>query len=127
MHPPRPACGERAGVRGRGKANDPRKNPPRPACGERSGVRGKENSHGKMPHPAHSVGLMLAKLTSATVHGVEAIEVAIEVHAALGIKKTVIVGLPDAAVKESGERVQSALSNCGFHFQPAIPRQPRPR
>ena len=59
---------------------------------------------------------MLAKLTSATVHGVEAMEIAIEVHATLGIKRTVIVGLPDAAVKESGERVQAAVRNSGFRF-----------
>lgn len=59
---------------------------------------------------------MLAKLTSATVHGVEAIEIAIEVHATQGLKKTVIVGLPDAAVKEAGERVQAAVRNSGFGF-----------
>ena len=59
---------------------------------------------------------MLAKLTSAAVHGVEAIEVAIEVHATLGLKKTVIVGLPDTAVKEAGERVQAALRNSGFRY-----------
>jgi magnesium chelatase family protein len=66
--------------------------------------------------PVHVQIHMLAKLTSATVHGVEAIEVAIEVHATLGLKKTVIVGLPDTAVKESGERVQAATRNSGFGF-----------
>ena len=59
---------------------------------------------------------MLARITSATVHGVEAVEVTIEVHVSQGLKKTIIVGLPDTAVKEAGERVQAALRNSGFRF-----------
>jgi len=59
---------------------------------------------------------MLARITSAAVHGVEAVEVAIEVHVSQGLKKTVIVGLPDTAVKEAAERVQAALRNSGFRY-----------
>jgi magnesium chelatase family protein len=59
---------------------------------------------------------MLAKVYSAAVYGVEAIEVEIEVNAGSGLSKIVIVGLPDAAVKESQDRVITALSNSGFRW-----------
>ena len=45
---------------------------------------------------------------------VDAYEVEIEVHAGYGDPKVIIVGLPDAAVKESSERVWTALTNSGF-------------
>ena len=57
------------------------------------------------------------RLYSATLHGVDAVQVDIEVNAAgSGDAKTtvVIVGLPDAAVKESSERVWAAVKNSGF-------------
>ncbi len=58
---------------------------------------------------------MLAKVHSGAVYGVDAYPVEIEVDAAdRGDPQTVIVGLPDAAVKESKDRVHTALFNSGF-------------
>lgn len=58
---------------------------------------------------------MLARCYSGTLIGVEAVEVEIEVNTGeVGEPKTYMVGLPDVAVKESLNRVSSALSNCGF-------------
>ncbi|QQL46207.1 YifB family Mg chelatase-like AAA ATPase [Sulfuriroseicoccus oceanibius] len=58
---------------------------------------------------------MLSRVFSAAVHGVEAIPVIIEVHTRGGDdSKTVIVGLPDAAVKESIERVSAAVVTSGM-------------
>ena len=57
------------------------------------------------------------RLYSAALHGVDAVQVDIEVNAAgAGDAKTTvtIVGLPDAAVKESSERVWAAVKNSGF-------------
>jgi magnesium chelatase family protein len=59
---------------------------------------------------------MLAKVCSAAVNGIEAFPVEVEVNAGWGDTLTVIVGLPDAAVKESRDRVSTALSNSGFKF-----------
>ncbi len=57
---------------------------------------------------------MLARVFSAAVSGVDAVEVEIEVNAGRGLSKIVIVGLPDTAVKESQDRVTTALANSGF-------------
>ena len=59
---------------------------------------------------------MLAKVCSAAVNGIEAYPVEVEVNAGWGDTIVVIVGLPDAAVKESRDRVSTALTNSGFHF-----------
>ncbi len=60
---------------------------------------------------------MLAKVYSAAVHGVDGYEVEIETHCGGGEKTlVVIVGLPDAAVKESKDRVLSAITNSGFMY-----------
>ena len=48
--------------------------------------------------------------------GVDAYEVEIEVNAAGGDPNIVIVGLPDAAVKESRDRVTTAISNSGYYW-----------
>lgn len=48
--------------------------------------------------------------------GLEAPEVLVEVHLANGLPGITLVGLPEAAVKESRERVRSALINAGFEF-----------
>ncbi len=58
---------------------------------------------------------MLAKIYSAAVYGIDAYEVEIEVNAGRGDPKIIIVGLPEAAVKESQDRVTTAISNSGFH------------
>lgn len=57
---------------------------------------------------------MLAKVFSGAVYGVDAYTVEIEVNSGHGDPKTLIVGLPDAAVKESEHRVTTALLNSGF-------------
>ena len=59
---------------------------------------------------------MLAQVCSAAVNGIEAYPIEIEVNAAWGDTVVVIVGLPDTAVKESRDRVSTALGNSGFKF-----------
>lgn len=58
---------------------------------------------------------MLARIQSAALRGIDGVPVEVEVDVAgSGRVEFNVVGLPDAAVKESGERVKSALKNCGF-------------
>src|ERR1041384_950328 len=57
---------------------------------------------------------MLARVCSAAVNGIEAFPVEVEVNAGWGDTNIVIVGLPDAAVKESRDRVKTAIENSGF-------------
>jgi magnesium chelatase family protein len=59
---------------------------------------------------------MLAKIYSAAVYGIEAYEVEVEVNGARGDPKIFIVGLPDAAVKESRDRVTTAIANSGYFW-----------
>ncbi len=60
---------------------------------------------------------MIARLHSVAFHGIEAVPVEVEVDVARhGFAGTAVVGLPDAAVKESIERVRSAMQNSGYHF-----------
>lgn len=61
---------------------------------------------------------MLARALSATPWGIEARPVQVEVDVQTGLPQMQIVGLPDAAVRESRERVRSALRNCGFDLPP---------
>ena len=61
---------------------------------------------------------MLAKVHSYGINGLEAYPVTIEVDAGRGLPSTIIVGLPDNAVKESRERVRSAIKNSGYKFGP---------
>ena len=59
---------------------------------------------------------MLAVVHSCAVIGLEGVVVEVEVDTANGLPKITIVGLPDAAVQESRERVQAAIKNAGFYF-----------
>jgi magnesium chelatase family protein len=59
---------------------------------------------------------MLGKVLSCAVYGLEASLVSVEADLALGLPLFAVVGLPDAAVKESKERVRAALKNTGFSF-----------
>ena len=59
---------------------------------------------------------MLASLRSAAVFGVDAYPVHIEVDVAFGLPHFTMVGLPDATVRESRDRVRSAIRNSGFEF-----------
>ena len=61
---------------------------------------------------------MLAKLRSMAVLGIDAFEIGIEADISDMIPSFTIVGLPDGAVRESRERVMSAIKNCGFEFPP---------
>ncbi len=65
---------------------------------------------------AVTVGIVLASLRSAAVFGVEAYPVQIEVDVSFGLPHFTMVGLPDATVRESRDRVRSAIRNCGFEF-----------
>ncbi len=58
---------------------------------------------------------MLARLHSVTLDGIEGVICEVEVDVGRGgFEKSIIVGLPDAAVKESTERVRSAIVNSGY-------------
>ena len=59
---------------------------------------------------------MLVKVSSAALLGIEAYLVEVEVDISTGLPGFVTVGLPDAAVRESKERVRAALKNCGYEF-----------
>jgi magnesium chelatase family protein len=59
---------------------------------------------------------MLACMRTAAVFGIEATNVQVEVDVALGLPCFNMVGLPDASVRESRDRVRSAIRNSGFEF-----------
>jgi len=60
---------------------------------------------------------MLTKVYSAAIQGIEALEVEIEVNASdRGETKILVVGLPDAAVRESKDRVTTAIINSGYRW-----------
>jgi magnesium chelatase family protein len=61
---------------------------------------------------------MLACLRTAAVFGVEACPVHVEVDVGFGFPSFTMVGLPDASVRESRDRVRSAIRNSGFEFPP---------
>ena len=59
---------------------------------------------------------MLSRVYSCAVVGLEGVIVEVEVDYTNGLPGVTIVGLPDAAVQESRERVQTAVKNAGLHF-----------
>ncbi|MGB5421358.1 MAG: magnesium chelatase domain-containing protein, partial [Desulfobacterales bacterium] len=59
---------------------------------------------------------MLARVLSSAVIGIDAYLVEVEVDIARGLPTFAIVGLPEASVKESKERVKSAINNSGYSF-----------
>ncbi len=59
---------------------------------------------------------MFAKVHSRGISGLDSYPVTIEVDVGHGLPATIIVGLPDNAVKESKERVRSAVKNSGYKF-----------
>ncbi len=63
---------------------------------------------------------MIARTYSATLVGVNAVEVEIESHDGGGNPKIFIVGLPDASVKESRERVTAAITSSGFRMNDGV-------
>ena len=60
--------------------------------------------------------MSLARLQSRAPNGLDAPPVSVEIHLSGGLPSFAIVGLPEAAVRESRERVRSALINSGFDF-----------
>jgi magnesium chelatase family protein len=62
--------------------------------------------------------VVLASLRTAAVFGVEAFPVHVEVDVGFGMPCFTMVGLPDASVRESRDRVRSAIRNSGFEFPP---------
>lgn len=63
--------------------------------------------------------MSLAVLYSCGLSGIEAQEVRVEVHIAPGLPAFNVVGLPDAGIRESRERVRSALLCAGYQFPAA--------
>jgi magnesium chelatase family protein len=62
---------------------------------------------------------MLFRVQSAAVFGIKAYPISVEVDLSLGEKLNLMtVGLPDAAVRESSERVKAAMRNCGYSLPP---------
>ncbi|TAE59960.1 MAG: ATP-binding protein [Nostocales cyanobacterium] len=59
---------------------------------------------------------MLARVWSASIVGIDAIKVGVEVDVSGGLPGIVILGLPDSAIQESKERVKATLKNAGFGF-----------
>ncbi len=59
---------------------------------------------------------MLSIIKSAAVMGIDSYPVAVEVDLSNGLPAFDVVGLPDSAVKESRERVRTAIRNSGFSF-----------
>ena len=59
---------------------------------------------------------MLASLRTAAVFGIEACPVHVEVDVSFGFPGFTMVGLPDASVRESRDRVRAAIRNSGFEF-----------
>lgn len=60
--------------------------------------------------------MTLAIVHSRAAMGIEAPQVEVEVHLSNGLPGFSIVGLPEKVVKESKDRVRSAIINCGFKF-----------
>ncbi len=59
---------------------------------------------------------MYSKVKSSTLCGLDAVEVTVESDVAFGLPSLNIVGLPDTAIRESKERVRTAIANSGFSF-----------
>src|SRR5947208_1216543 len=57
---------------------------------------------------------MLAKISTFALVGIDAVPVEVEVDASAGLPKTVLVGLPELAVRESIHRIERALVNLGY-------------
>ena len=59
---------------------------------------------------------MLACVRTAAVYGIDACTVSVEVDVSFGLPGFAMVGLPDASVRESRDRVRSAIRNSGYEF-----------
>lgn len=61
---------------------------------------------------------MLSKAVSLALNGISAVKVDIEVDTIKGLPGLTIVGLPDSVIRESKERIRSAIENSGYEFPP---------
>ena len=61
---------------------------------------------------------MLSKAVSLALHGISAVRVDIEVDIIKGLPNLTIVGLPDSVIRESKDRIRSAIENSGYEFPP---------
>ncbi len=61
---------------------------------------------------------MVTRVTTVAFQGIEAVPVDVQAHIAPGFPALVLVGLPDKAVRESGERVRAALTASGLGLPP---------
>jgi magnesium chelatase family protein len=61
---------------------------------------------------------MLACMRTAAVFGIEACPVQVEVDVSFGLPSFAMVGLPDAGIRESRDRIRSAIRNSGYEFPP---------
>src|SRR5690349_15909399 len=61
---------------------------------------------------------VLASLRTAALFGLDACPVNVEVDVVFGLPSFAMVGLPDASVRESRDRVRSAIRNSGYEFPP---------
>lgn len=59
---------------------------------------------------------MISKINSSAIWGLDGMQIEAEVDIAPGLAAITVVGLPDAAVQESKERIKSAIKNSGFKF-----------
>jgi len=61
---------------------------------------------------------MLSNTFSLALHGISAVKVEIEVDIIRGLPNFTIVGLPDSVIRESKDRIRSAIENSGYEFPP---------
>src|SRR4030042_642109 len=61
---------------------------------------------------------MLSKAISFGIHGIDARIIEVEVDIVRGLPNFIIVGLPDSTIRESRERIRSAIENSGYEFPP---------
>ncbi len=61
---------------------------------------------------------MLSKAVSLALHGISAVKVEIEVDIIKGLPNLTIVGLPDSVIRESKDRIRSAIENSGYELPP---------
>ena len=61
---------------------------------------------------------MLSNSFSLALHGINAVKVEIEVDIIKGLPNFTIVGLPDSVIRESKDRIRSAIENSGYEFPP---------
>ncbi len=86
-----------------------------PALDRRKSLKTRQTDHGDAPCNEQVV---LACLRTAAVFGVESCPVQVEVDIGFGFPCFTMVGLPDTSVRESRDRVRSAIRNSGFEFPP---------